>query len=76
MRARRDPTSVLARRPVGRTPFRCGMHRTTGYEPSPDDFKWEFSNVSEDFSQANNLTDNYPDKLKKLQDVFDVEAKK
>lgn len=52
------------------------MHRTTGYEPSPDDFKWEFSNVSEDFSQANNLADNYPDKLKKLQDVFDVEAKK
>ena len=28
------------------------------------------------FSQANNLADKYPDKLKELQDAFDVEAKK
>jgi arylsulfatase A-like enzyme len=49
---------------------------TSGYEPSPDDFKWELYNVKEDFSQANNLVDQYPDKLKELQDAFDVEAKK
>jgi arylsulfatase len=49
---------------------------TIGYEPDPDDFKWELYNVNEDFSQANNLADKYPDKLKELQDAFDVEAKK
>jgi hypothetical protein len=48
----------------------------TGYEPNPDDFKWELYNISRDFSQANNLVDKYPDKLKELQDAFDVEAKK
>ena len=49
---------------------------TSGFEPSPDDFKWELYNINEDFSQANNLADKYPDKLKELQDAFDVEAKK
>jgi arylsulfatase A-like enzyme len=49
---------------------------TSGYEPSPDDFKWELYNINEDFSQANNLVERYPDKLKELQDAFDVEAKK
>jgi arylsulfatase len=47
-----------------------------GLEPNPDDFKWELYNVNEDFSQANNLVDKYPDKLKELQDAFDVEARK
>jgi arylsulfatase A-like enzyme len=49
---------------------------TSGYEPSPDDFKWELYNVNEDFSQANNLAEKNPGKLKELQDAFDVEAKK
>jgi hypothetical protein len=49
---------------------------TSGYEPNPDDFKWELYNVNEDFSQANNLAEKYPDKLKELQDAFDVEARK
>src|SRR5215468_8051092 len=49
---------------------------TIGFEPSPDDFKWELYNVNEDFSQANNLAERYPDKLKELQDAFDVEARK
>jgi arylsulfatase len=49
---------------------------TSGYEPNPDDFKWELYNVNADFSQARNLVDKYPDKLKELQDAFDVEAKK
>jgi len=47
-----------------------------GYEPNPDDFKWELYNVNEDFSQANNLAEKNPGKLKELQDAFDVEAKK
>jgi arylsulfatase len=49
---------------------------TVGSEPNPDDFKWELYNVNEDFSQANNLAEKNPDKLKELQDAFDVEAKK
>jgi arylsulfatase len=49
---------------------------TIGFEPSPDDFKWELYNVNEDFSQAHNVADQYPDKLKELQEAFDVEAKK
>jgi arylsulfatase len=49
---------------------------TTGYEPNPDDFKWELYHVDEDFSQANNLVEKYPDKLKELQQAFDMEAKK
>jgi arylsulfatase len=49
---------------------------TIGEEPNPDDFKWELYNISEDFSQANNLATKNPDKLKELQAAFDVEAKK
>jgi len=48
----------------------------TGYEPNPDDFKWELYNINDDFSQANNLVDKNPDKLKELQAAFDVEARK
>src|SRR5262249_59798044 len=44
--------------------------------PNRDDFKWELYNINEDFSQANNLVDKYPDKLKELQDAFDAEARK
>ncbi|MBV8136639.1 MAG: hypothetical protein JO121_13570 [Deltaproteobacteria bacterium] len=49
---------------------------TSGSDPSPDDFKWELYNISEDFSQANNLVEKNPAKLKELQAAFDVEAKK
>ena len=45
-------------------------------EPNPDDFTWELYNINEDFSQSHNLADKNPDKLKELQDAFDVEAKK
>jgi arylsulfatase len=49
---------------------------TIGYEPSPDEFKWELYNVNQDFSQANNLAEQNPTKLKELQAAFDIEAKK
>jgi arylsulfatase len=49
---------------------------TAGADPSPDDFKWELYNVAEDFSQANDLAAKHPDKLKELQALFDVEARK
>ncbi|OMI11563.1 hypothetical protein BSN85_12085 [Bradyrhizobium brasilense] len=49
---------------------------TSGYEPNPDDFKWELYNIDDDFSQASNLAAKNPDKLRELQDAFDVEARK
>jgi len=36
--------------------------------------EWELYNVAEDFSESNNVADQYPDKLAELQDMFDEEA--
>jgi arylsulfatase len=59
------------------TPLRLPWITAAGVaEPNPDDFKWELYNINEDFSQSHNLVDQNPDKLKELQDAFDVEAKK
>jgi hypothetical protein len=38
--------------------------------------KWELYNVNEDFSQANDLAAEYPDKLKEMQELFTKEAEK
>jgi arylsulfatase len=59
------------------TPMRLPWITAAGVaEPNPDDFKWELYNVNEDFSQSHNVADKNPDKLKELQDAFEVEAKK
>lgn len=47
-----------------------------GAKADPDDFKWELYNINEDFSQANNLAEKNPAKLKELLTAFDAEAKK
>jgi arylsulfatase len=39
-------------------------------------YKWELYNISEDFSQANDLAAQMPDKLRELQELFLVEASK
>jgi len=44
--------------------------------PDVDDYKWELYNISEDFSQNNDLAAKYPDKLKELQALFVAEANK
>ena len=41
-----------------------------------NDYKWELYNVSEDFSQADNLAAKNPGKLKELQELFWTEAAK
>jgi len=41
-----------------------------------DDYQWELYHVAEDFSQAVNLADKEPAKLKELQDLFWKEAEK
>jgi arylsulfatase len=41
-----------------------------------DGDKWELYNLTEDFSEANDVSAKYPEKLKELQNDFWVEAKK
>lgn len=41
-----------------------------------DDYTWELYNLKEDFSQANDLARQHPQKLKELQDLFWIEASK
>jgi len=38
--------------------------------------KWELYNIEKDFSEAVDLSDKYPEKLKELEGIFDAEAKK
>jgi len=40
------------------------------------DNKWELYNIDEDFSEATDLAEQYPEKLEELKAVFDEEAKK
>src|ERR1700737_1045071 len=42
----------------------------TGNLPEVDDYKWELYNVKDDFSEAVNLADKEPAKLRELQDLF------
>jgi arylsulfatase A-like enzyme len=59
------------------TPLRLPWVTAAGVaEPNPDDFKWELYNIAEDSSQANDLAAANPEKLKELQEAFEVEAQK
>ena len=44
--------------------------------PDVNDYKWELYNLSEDYSQDNDLAAKMPDKLKEMQALFAQEAKK
>ena len=44
--------------------------------PDVNDYKWELYNVTEDYSQANDLAEKMPDKLKEMQALFLAEATK
>lgn len=50
--------------------------QTSGSSPDFDADTWELYNVEEDFSQANDLADREPDKLRELQEMFWAEAEK
>ena len=41
-----------------------------------DEIPWELYNIDEDFSEANNLADQFPEKLKELQDLWWSEAER
>ena len=45
-------------------------------DPDVDDYKWELYNLTKDYSQANDLAAQMPDKLKQMQAVFAQEAEK
>ncbi len=49
-----------------------------GTKPLPpvEEYKWELYNIADDFSQANDLSAKYPDKLKEMQALFLTEAAK
>ena len=44
--------------------------------PVPNDYKWELYNLTEDYSQFNDLAAQMPDKLKEMQALFNEEAAK
>jgi Sulfatase len=59
------------------TPFRVPWQSIGGVSTYPSrDFKWELYNIADDYSEADNLADKNPDKLKELQTLFYEEAKK
>jgi arylsulfatase A-like enzyme len=59
------------------TPFRMPWQTVGGVSKYPSrDFKWELYNIADDYSEANNLADKNPDKLKEMQAMFYEEAKK
>jgi arylsulfatase len=46
------------------------------YNWNPDQDKWELYNLEEDFTQAHDLADKYPEKLAQMKEIFAVEAAK
>jgi arylsulfatase A-like enzyme len=59
------------------TPYRKPWQTMGGETKYPSrDFKWELYNIADDFSEAENLAEKNPDKLKELQTLFYEEAKK
>jgi len=55
-----------------RTPWVADMSGLAGWNPEDD--VWELYNLEEDYSQANDLADAMPEKLRELQDMFMVQA--
>jgi arylsulfatase A-like enzyme len=59
------------------TPFAPPWDLATGKLPDvTTGYKWELYNITEDYSENNNLADKFPDKLKDLQALFQTEAAK
>ena len=57
-----------------RRPWAADMSGLIGWDPDED--VWELYNLEEDYSQANDLADEMPKKLRELQDIFMVQAAK
>ena len=69
----------LSRRLVSPAPRRRPPPWLMGMAKMPDvvnGYKWELYNLTEDFSQTNDLAAKMPDKLREMQELFLVEAAK
>jgi arylsulfatase len=53
-------------------PWQIGVRQ----KPDPSSYTWQLFNVTDDFTQATDVADKYPDKLRELQQLFLEEAKK
>jgi arylsulfatase len=58
------------------TPFAAPWLLATGKLPQIDDYSWELYDLTQDFSQSNDLKQKNPEKLKELQALFLAEAAK
>jgi arylsulfatase A-like enzyme len=58
------------------TPYAPPWLMGTGKIPDVNDYKWELYNITEDFSQNNDVATKNPDKLKEMQALFLAEAAK
>ncbi len=56
----------------GRVPWEFSFAKGSNFDTE----KWELYNLSDDFTQAEDLAQKYPDKLRALQDLFWAEAAK
>ncbi|MHB9880230.1 sulfatase-like hydrolase/transferase [Pacificimonas sp. ICDLI1SI03] len=54
----------------GRLPWKSG-----GSKGLPTDYPWELYNLNEDFSQANDLAEEYPERLAEMKALWDREAR-
>jgi arylsulfatase len=74
---------IFARRGVyhngwvaGTTPKTAPWIANEPSENAHTEYEWELYNITEDFSQSNNLAAKYPEKLKEMKDIFMMEATK
>jgi arylsulfatase len=58
------------------TPQRLPWQLINIFAPAPDQYPWELYHIDEDWTEAENVADKYPDKLKELQVLWLVEAVK
>src|SRR5664279_486090 len=58
------------------TPLKMPWAGTSDIKYPSRDYKWELYHIADDYSEADNLVDKNPAKLKELQDLFYAEAKK
>jgi hypothetical protein len=58
------------------TPLKMPWVGTADIKYPSRDYKWELYNIADDYSEADNLVEKNPEKLKELQDLFYSEAKK
>ena len=61
---------------AGTTPQRMPWQLINFAAPAPDQYPWELYNVDEDWTEAENVADRYPQKLKELQALWLSEAVK